>query len=95
MFIGNVSNQHHIPLKCIVRTCFDIPLSLAPALIVIIYASDYCLVGITTGCGLDDQGVGVRVLVGARIFTSRCRPDGSGARSASSPMGIQSCSPRG
>jgi hypothetical protein len=32
-------------------------------------------VGIVTGYGLDDQGVGVRVPVGARIFTSPCRPD--------------------
>jgi hypothetical protein len=32
-------------------------------------------VGIATGYGLDDQRVGVRVLVGARIFASPCRPD--------------------
>jgi hypothetical protein len=32
-------------------------------------------VGIATGYGLDDQGVGVRVPVGARIFISPCRPD--------------------
>jgi hypothetical protein len=32
-------------------------------------------VGLATGYGLDDQGVGVRVPVGARIFTSPCRPD--------------------
>jgi hypothetical protein len=32
-------------------------------------------VGIATGYGLDDQGVGVLVPVGARIFTSSCRPD--------------------
>jgi hypothetical protein len=32
-------------------------------------------VGIVTGYGLDDQGVGVRVPVGARFFTSPCRPD--------------------
>jgi hypothetical protein len=32
-------------------------------------------VGIATGYGLDDQGVGVRVLVGSRIFSSRRRPD--------------------
>jgi hypothetical protein len=29
-------------------------------------------VGIATGCGLDDQGVGVRVPMGARIFNSPC-----------------------
>jgi hypothetical protein len=32
-------------------------------------------VGIATGYGLDDQGVGVRIPVGARIFTSPCLPD--------------------
>jgi hypothetical protein len=32
-------------------------------------------VGIATGYGLDDQGVGVRVSVGARIFTSPCLSD--------------------
>jgi hypothetical protein len=32
-------------------------------------------VGIEAGYGLEDQGVGVRVPVEARIFTSACRPD--------------------
>jgi hypothetical protein len=32
-------------------------------------------VGIATGYRLDDQGIGVRVPVGARIFTSPCLPD--------------------
>jgi hypothetical protein len=31
-------------------------------------------VGIATGYGLDDQGVGVQVPMGARIITSPCRP---------------------
>jgi hypothetical protein len=30
---------------------------------------------IATSYGLDDRGVGVQVPVGARIFTSPCRPD--------------------
>jgi hypothetical protein len=30
---------------------------------------------IVTGYMLDDQGVGIRVPVEARIFTSPCRPD--------------------
>jgi hypothetical protein len=34
------------------------------------------VVGIATGYGLDDRGVGVRVPVGARIFSSPRRPDG-------------------
>jgi hypothetical protein len=32
-------------------------------------------VGIATGYGLDDRGVGVRVPVGSRILFSPCRPD--------------------
>jgi hypothetical protein len=32
-------------------------------------------VGTATGYGLDSRGVGVRVLVGARIFSSPSRPD--------------------
>jgi hypothetical protein len=35
----------------------------------------YSIVGITTGYGLDDRGVGVRVAVGPRIFSSPCCPD--------------------
>jgi hypothetical protein len=33
------------------------------------------VVGIATGYGLDDRGVGVRVPVGSRIFPSPCCPD--------------------
>jgi hypothetical protein len=33
------------------------------------------VVGIETGYGMDDRGVGVRVPVGSRIFASRPRPD--------------------
>jgi hypothetical protein len=32
-------------------------------------------VGIATGCGLDDRGIGVRVLVEERIFTFPYRSD--------------------
>jgi hypothetical protein len=32
-------------------------------------------VGIATGYALDDQGVGVQVLLGARICTSPCHAD--------------------
>jgi hypothetical protein len=32
-------------------------------------------VGIATGYGLDYRGVGLRVPVGARIFSSPCRSD--------------------
>jgi hypothetical protein len=33
------------------------------------------VVGIATAYGLDDRGVGVRVPVGPKIFTSPCRRD--------------------
>jgi hypothetical protein len=33
------------------------------------------VVSITTGYGLDDQGVGVRVSIGSSIFPSPNRPD--------------------
>jgi hypothetical protein len=33
-------------------------------------------VGVATGYGLDDRGVGVPVPVGSRIFSSPHRPDG-------------------
>jgi hypothetical protein len=33
------------------------------------------VVGIATGYGLDDRGVGVRVPMGSRIFSSSRRPD--------------------
>jgi hypothetical protein len=36
--------------------------------------SGIAVVGIATGYGLDDRGVGVRVPVGARIFSSPRRP---------------------
>jgi hypothetical protein len=39
-------------------------------------SSQILVVGLATGYGLEDQGVGVRVPVWARIFTSPCRPDG-------------------
>jgi hypothetical protein len=35
----------------------------------------YRAVGIATGYGLHDGGVGVLVPVGARFFSSACRPD--------------------
>jgi hypothetical protein len=46
-------------------------------------------VGIATGYGLDDQGVGVQVPVGSRIFTSHVVQTGSRVHSAY-PMGTGS-----
>jgi hypothetical protein len=38
-------------------------------------ASRDSVIGIATGYGLDDRGVGVRVPVGPRTFSSACHPD--------------------
>jgi hypothetical protein len=50
-------------------------------------------VGITTGYELDDQGVGIRVPVGSRVFSSPRRPDRLWAHPASYPMRTGSSSP--
>jgi hypothetical protein len=44
-------------------------------IIITISRSRDSVVGIATGYGLDDQGVGVRVPVGSRTFSSPRRPD--------------------
>jgi hypothetical protein len=46
------------------------------------------VVGIATGYGLDDRGVGFRVQVGSRIFSSPRRLDRHWAQPSSYPMGI-------
>jgi hypothetical protein len=43
-------------------------------MIIFLHSRD-SVVGIATSYGLDDRGVGVRVPVGSRIFTSLNRPD--------------------
>jgi hypothetical protein len=43
-------------------------------------------VGIATVYGLDDPGVGVRVPVWSRIFSSPRRPQGPGVHPTSYPM---------
>jgi hypothetical protein len=47
------------------------------------------IVGRTTGYGLDNREVGVRVLVGSRIFSSPQHPDWLWAHPASYPMGTK------
>jgi hypothetical protein len=51
-------------------------------------------VGTATGYGLDDRGVGVRVPVGSRIFSSLRSPDRL-SHPASYPMGTGGLFPRG
>jgi hypothetical protein len=50
------------------------PLLMFNVFILVIRSRDSA-VGVATGYGLDDRGVGVRVPVGSRIFTFPCRPD--------------------
>jgi hypothetical protein len=45
------------------------------------------VVGIATGYGLEGRGVGVRVLVGSRMFSSPRRPDRLWGHRASYSMG--------
>jgi hypothetical protein len=61
------------------------------------YSSRDNVVGIATGYGLDDRGVGVPVPVGSRILSSLLHvvQTGSGAHVASYPMGIGGSFPGG
>jgi hypothetical protein len=52
-------------------------------------------VGIATGYGLDDRGVGVRVPVGQEFSLHHVLQTGSGARPASYPMGTGDSFPGG
>jgi hypothetical protein len=62
--------------------------------LVYIYKNRDSVVGIATGDGLDDRGVGVRLPVGSRIFSSPLRPDRLwGPHPASYPMGTGALSP--
>jgi hypothetical protein len=51
------------------------------------YGSRDSAVGIATGYGLDNQGVGVRVPVGQKFSLLHAVQTGSGAHPASYPMG--------
>jgi hypothetical protein len=48
---------------------------MSPFNVVLYYTSRDSVVGIATGYGLDDRGVGVRVPVWSRIFSSPLLPD--------------------
>jgi hypothetical protein len=51
------------------------------------------VVGIATGYQLDDRGLGVRVQVGSRIFTSPYRPDLLWADATYYPLGTEALAP--
>jgi hypothetical protein len=59
------------------------------------YKSRDSSVGIATGYGLDDQGAGVQVPVGSRIFILHVVQSGSGVHPTSYPMGIGGSFPGG
>jgi hypothetical protein len=49
--------------------------AVAPLISFLTTSSRDCVVGIATGYGLDDRGVGVRVSMGSKIFSSPRRQD--------------------
>jgi hypothetical protein len=59
------------------------------------FESQDTAVGIATGYWLDDQGAGVQVPVGARIFISPCHPDWLWGPPNLLPNGYQELFPRG
>jgi hypothetical protein len=61
----------------------------------IILLSRDSVVGIATAYGLDDRGVGVRIPVGARIFSSSRRPDRLWSPPDLLPNGYPGLFPRG
>jgi hypothetical protein len=60
---GNVHVSIDVELFKMFETCKEV------------HRSRDSAVGIATGYGLDDRGVGVRIPVGSRIFSSPSRPD--------------------
>jgi hypothetical protein len=62
-YVGCASASVHVNVETRINSCF--------------YVRTYIFVwaGIATSYGLDDRGVGVRVPVGSRIFSSPRRPD--------------------
>jgi hypothetical protein len=52
-------------------------------------------VGIETGYGMEDEGVGVRVPVGAKFSALHFGQTDSGAQTAFYPMGTEGSFPRG
>jgi hypothetical protein len=61
---------------------------------VAIIGSRVSVVGIVTGYGLDDRGVGFRVWLGSRIFFLHVLQTGSMVHPISCPKGTGAISPR-
>jgi hypothetical protein len=62
-------------LYFIILSTYFIVLGMYYCMFIVLGTSRDSAVGIATSYGLDDRGVGVRVPVGSRIFTSPNRPD--------------------
>jgi hypothetical protein len=72
--------MHPSPENPDILACFAVGNQLSKLLNVvappyIVDLTEFCSDGIATGYGLDDRGVGVRVLEESRIFSSPRRPD--------------------
>jgi hypothetical protein len=57
------------------KNCFSLKNQIFIKSLLLFVKSRDSIVSITTGCGLDDQGIGVQVLMGAKMFASPCRPN--------------------
>jgi hypothetical protein len=86
-----VGGRHKIGLKHGSSDCFWRYITLNPSFL----RSRDSVVGIATGYGLDDKGVGIWVPVGSRIFSSPCRSTGSGVCQTSYPVGTGGSFPGG
>jgi hypothetical protein len=74
--IDSILSVHFLVLSVILAVKLAvIPAELKIATDIHQYQSRDGSVGIATGYGLDDQGVGIPVPVGVRVFTSPCRRD--------------------
>jgi hypothetical protein len=68
-------HSHYMFLPCVRKQVSQAYRTKITVLYILPFMSRGSLVGITTGYGLDDRGITVRVPVGSRIFTSPYRPD--------------------
>jgi hypothetical protein len=79
----DIGSYHELVPSTVHRHCFSPEIRLvvtsflhvSPLTFVRIFWFYFSVVGVATGYGLDDRGVGIRVPVGSSIFTSPYRPD--------------------
>jgi hypothetical protein len=75
--INNVDDCHLLQsdIDCVQKQCLNNGMKLNISKTTVTLERRHSSVGVATGYGLDDQGVGDRVPMGIRIFTSSRRPD--------------------